>query len=257
MEDPYKDVSKLDPKARISNTLTVLQPGERVICTIKRHPIGILGIYGLGGLIAIVTAVLAFGLAPSVFSGSSDRQIFVAGSLVSLIVAAICAVFALIATKVYWGNTWTLTTDSLTQVDQISLFKRHSSQLSLESLEDVTAEQNGILTRIFNYGLLKVETAGERSKFTFPFCPNPNYYAAQILSARERFDQYSPREESAYKQSAPIVETPVTTTEQPGPPMPPQSAAAMPRQQPLPPTMPSSPPEIDSYEVPDGPPGPA
>ncbi len=246
MDDSHEDVSKLDPKTRISNTLTVLQPGEHVICTIKRHPIGILGIYGLCGFVAIVTAVLSFGLAPGIFSDSSSRQIFLAGSLVSLVVGAACAAFALIATKVYWGNSWTLTTDSLTQVDQLSLLKRHSSQLSLESLEDVTAEQNGILTRIFNYGLLKVETAGERSKFIFPFCPNPNYYAAQILSAREKFDQYSLREKAAPTQ-------PVTAAEQPQPLMSPQSAAAMPQQQPLPPTAPT--PEIDSYEVPDGPPG--
>ncbi len=246
MDDPYKDVSKLDPGTRISNTLTVLQPGEHVICTIKRHPIGILGVYGLCGLVAIVTAVLSFGLAPSIFSDSSSRQIFLTGSLISLIVGATCAAFALIATKVYWGNAWTLTTDSLTQVDQLSLFKRHSSQLSLESLEDVTAEQNGILTRLFNYGLLKVETAGERSKFVFPFCPNPNYYAAQILSAREKFDQHSDTEENIYRQPVPSVQ----------PPMPPESAAAMPQQQPLPPASPSAAPspEIDSYEVPGGPP---
>jgi hypothetical protein len=251
--EPYKDISTLDPKTPIANTLTVLQPGERVICTIKRHPIGILGIYGLCGLVAIATVVLAFGLAPSVFSSSSRRQLFIAGSLVSIIVGATCAAFALIATKVYWGNTWTLTTDSLTQVDRISLFKRHSSQLSLESLEDVTAEQNGVLTRIFNYGLLKVETAGERSKFVFPFCPNPNYYAAQILSAREKFDQHSHQEETIYQQPAPTVEPPVPVQpRQAQPLMPPQSAAAVPQQQPAPPTAPS--PEIDSYDVPDGPP---
>ncbi|HYH36465.1 MAG TPA: hypothetical protein VD706_03130 [Candidatus Saccharimonadales bacterium] len=210
-----QDIRALDPKTRVPNTLPVMQPGEREICTIKRHPIGIFAVYGLCGLVMIVTAVLTFALAPSVFNGNNEQQLVVAGTLVFIIITAICAAFAAISTKVYWGNSWTLTDDSLTKIEQISLFKRHSSQLSMEDVEDVTSEQNGILTRIFNFGLLRVETANERTSYVFPFCPNPNYYAAQILSVREAFDQHTRQEENTYPQ----------------PPAP-------------------QPPKIDSYEVP-------
>jgi hypothetical protein len=78
-----------------------------------------------------------------------------------------------------------VTSDSLTQISQTSLFNRQSSQLALVNIEDVTAEQNGILAHMFNYGVIRVETAGERSKFVFTYCPNPNFYAQQILQARE------------------------------------------------------------------------
>jgi hypothetical protein len=219
--DSQQDISTSDPKTRIPDTLPVLQSGEREICTIKRHPIGILGVYATCGLVAIVSAVLAFGLAPGIFN-EDNRQVVLVGALIFVMVAVICAAFALIATKVYWGNTWTLTTDSLTQVRRISLFRRHSSQLSLEDMEDVTSEQNGILARMFNYGLLKVETANERTKLLFPFCPNPNYYAAQILSAKEKFEQPVPSTMSQ-QQTQPAEQPPT--------------------------------PEIDSYEVPGGPDG--
>ncbi len=53
----------------------------------------------------------------------------------------------------------------------------------------MTAEQNGILAKMFNYGVLKAETAGEHSKFTFTNCPNPTLYAQQIIQAREEFAQ--------------------------------------------------------------------
>lgn len=208
-----------DPNTRVSDNLTTLQPGEHEICTIRRHPIGILGVYGLCGLIATVTAVLAFGLAPTIFSGSSDEQILLAGTLVTVVVAAVCIIFAAIATKVYWGNIWILTTDSLTQVAQLSLFKRQSSQLSLEKIEDVTSEQNGILMQMFNFGVLRIEIPGNRKEFIFPFCPNPNYYATQVLEAREVFDQHIQKEISVK----------------------PKSKAYQ------------SDPEIVSYEVPDGP----
>ncbi len=184
--DP-KDIYKQPPTTRVSNTLSVTQPGEQTLCSMKRHPIGIFGIYAANGFAIVVMAILAFSVAPSLSNGTSSFTL--AATLGFVIVSAVCLIFALIATKVYWGNSWVVTSDSITQVAQISLFSRQSSQLSLESLEDVTVEQNGILPHIFNYGTLKAETAGHHSKFVFPYCPNPNYYAQQILAAHEAFAQ--------------------------------------------------------------------
>ncbi|HSX45616.1 MAG TPA: hypothetical protein VLG27_01260 [Candidatus Saccharimonadia bacterium] len=180
-----------DSHTKVGNALTVTQPGERQICEIKRHPIGIIGIYAATGVLLVVAAVLAFVVAPNLFhsaDGSSSATTEV-GAALFILVALVSLAFTFISTKVYWGNSWVLTTDSVTQITQVSLFHRESSQLSLGNLEDVTAEQNGILTHLFNYGLLRVETAGERSKFVFTYCPNPNYYAQQVLAARENFEQ--------------------------------------------------------------------
>ena len=173
-----------EPKVR--NPLEATQPGEQIICQIKRHPIGIIGTYIMAGFLIIVAVV-----------AGSLVQYFMknAGSL-SLIVWGICALVVLVAlvmlfvgTKVYWGNRWIVTSDSVTQVLQTSLFNVQSSQLSMGNIEDVTAEQDGILAHMFGYGLLRVETAGERSKFVFKYCPTPNEYARQILNAREQFEQ--------------------------------------------------------------------
>ncbi|HVX57081.1 MAG TPA: PH domain-containing protein [Candidatus Saccharimonadales bacterium] len=187
-------------KTRVPNTLPVDEPGERTVCVVKRHPIGTMTVYAMCALAVLVTAALAFGLAPALVSGS---QVTLIGALVFVIVLAVCAAYALIYSKVYWGNSWTVTSDSLTQVRQFSLFNRQSSQLSLKDLEDVTVEQNGILPDMFNYGVLRVETAGESSKFLFPFCPNPNYYAQQILAAREAFERNRIAEEESPSQQTP------------------------------------------------------
>jgi len=92
-----------------------------------------------------------------------------------------------LATIVYWQNQWVVTTDSITQVAQRGLFNRQVSQLSMDNLEDVTVDQVGIIAKIFNFGTLRVETAGERAKFLFVYCPRPNRYAHEILEAHETF----------------------------------------------------------------------
>jgi len=196
---------------------------------IRRHPIGIIGVYVGAGIVLIVAAILCFVVPSSLVSNLSTqtKQMIDVGFLVVLVITML---MVLISTKVYWGNQWVLTTDSITQVSQTSLFNRQSSQLSLGNLEDVTAEQNGIFTHMFNYGILKVETAGERSKFSFAYCPNPNYYAQQILQAREAFEQGLAEREgyavSRAPQQIPYAEdhnTPgVNTNVPPASPLPPQ-----------------------------------
>lgn len=190
------------------NPLNATQKGEREIFAIKRHPIGILFTYVVAGFILLVLAVIVFVVAP-LLSPDHKAQIIQAGAALYLIVLLVTVLLVLASHYAYYGNRWVLTTDSLTQVSQTSLFNKESSQLSLGNLEDVTARTNGVLAKMFNFGILKVETAGERSKFTFNFCPSPEKYAQQILMAREQFEQGLRNKEEYAEQPAQVVSTAV------------------------------------------------
>ena len=162
---------------------------ERSLFEAKRHPIGMLGIYIVAAILLIVLGVVAFAILPAAASNAGQDGLSAYGALGFAIIAVLVVVFVAISHYVYWGNRWILTDDSLTQVLQRSLFDRQSSQLGLANLEDITVQQDGILPHMFNFGTLRAETAGERSKFVLTYCPNPNQYARQILEARENFEQ--------------------------------------------------------------------
>lgn len=185
-QDPYKAATEPTMK----HALTTMQPGEQIIFEIKRHPIGMIGVYLITGFLLVAVAVFALVVGPGMSTDNKSQTMGV-GAAIFLVVSVFSLAFVFISNKVYWGNGWVLTSDSITQVQQTSLFNRQSAQLSLGNLEDVTAEQNGILAHMFNYGVLKAETASERSKFKFAYCPNPNFYAQQILQAREVFEQHN------------------------------------------------------------------
>lgn len=167
------------------NPLHVMSPGEQVLCNIKRHPIGLIGVYAITGtmLILLFTAV---GMLPHFVTdlSSTDRTY---AFIVAVALATLIVLFAWVAIIIYHGNRWIVTSDSITQIQQTGLFRKQTSQLSLENLEDVTFEQTTILQTIFDYGTLKAETAGEHSKFQFPFCPNPKKCAVDIIEAHELF----------------------------------------------------------------------
>ena len=153
-----------------------MRQDETIICEIQRHPIGLIAIYASFGALMLLVLVGIL-MAPNVLTTFDKGSVNRIGLALVIVAATFSSLFAWIATIVYNGNRWIITDDSLTQVNQLSLFDKQSSQLSLGNLEDVTSEKNGILPHIFNYGMLKVETAGERSKFVFPYCPDPDSYA--------------------------------------------------------------------------------
>jgi membrane protein YdbS with pleckstrin-like domain len=175
-----------------SNPLKVMQPGERVICELKRHPFGLLGPYFVLAMVVIV-AIVAVVAAPRLFTNitPSNQAVLALGAL---IVCAITGLFTYIGVVVYKGNRWIVTSDSITQVTQITLFNKQTSQLSMANLEDVTVEQNGIMQSIFGFGRLRAETAGERGKFIFDFCPLPQDAARKIIATHEAYIAEKPAE---------------------------------------------------------------
>ena len=186
-QDPPVAVQPAE-RPKLDNPLSVMEPGEQVVCEIRRHSVGIFGIYVVVSCLLVLLGVILFIIGPAVLADSRSQVISI-GMLVFIIAAAISTGFLFVANKIYWDNRWVITSDSITQITRRSLFDKQTSQLSLGDLEDITAAQDGVLAQMFHYGVLSAETAAATDKFTFVYCPNPNYYARSILGARERFEQ--------------------------------------------------------------------
>lgn len=161
----------------------MLEEGERVLTVVRRHPIGILAAVGGLGLIILAIGALAAYVGKDVFGDNSLGAI----SGLILIVAALGSLFLLVYAYIYRQSRLLIADRSLVQITQKSLFIRKMSRLSMTEVEDVSAERRGILSTIFGYGTLVVQTAGEKENFVFPLCPTPEVYADQIIEARQSF----------------------------------------------------------------------
>lgn len=174
-----------DPTGRIEH----LMDGERKLFDVRRHFIGLFFLYiqitfGIG--LGLVMTLVFLPTMSDVFSWSADTATSLA-ALFSLIVISLGVIFLVLATRIYEGNQLIASDKNITLVNQISLFNRKISELSMANIEDVTSRQSGIFPTLFNYGTLHVETAGEQNNFIFPYCPNPNAYAKAVLDARTDF----------------------------------------------------------------------
>lgn len=178
-------INMADPPGLRGNE-ELLEPGERLVVIVRKHPIGVVGIY----VEALVGLLVVFGLflviAPDFFNGLSAQAYKI---LIGIIVFGLATLvfFLFIATYVYRQSRLLVTNRSLVQILQKSLFIRKVSRLSMSNVEDVTAEERGILSTILNYGTIVVQTAGTLDNFIFPYCPDPAKYADQIIEARQRY----------------------------------------------------------------------
>lgn len=169
---------------RRPNTIEQVDDDEVKLIEVRKHPIGLVIVYTQTAVGMLAAISLLFFIMPTVFE-DQDAAFWMAGAL-SLFALLFAAIVLFISTYIFVQNRIIVTDRNITQILQFGLFSRKVSQLNIVNVEDVTSEQRGILQTALNYGVLKIETAGEQSNFMYDFCPNSGNVAKIILDTRER-----------------------------------------------------------------------
>ena len=164
---------------------------ETILAEVHKHPIGLAFIWLTGGFItaAIVLSVLMVTNTSLLTNlGVSSSTSF---NVLALFICLITSVLVFIATAVsafiYKSSTIFVTSDKTAEVVYKSLFNRQVRQLGIGNVEDVTVIQKGILPRLFHFGDIIVETAGENQSPDFTTIPNPNVTSQIIIKAHEAY----------------------------------------------------------------------
>jgi uncharacterized membrane protein YdbT with pleckstrin-like domain len=142
----------------------------------------------LGSIVGLTAATaLLFILLPQVVPAENLASAKTLASVGLIFAATFVGIGLLIATYVYRKCELIISDKHVTQVIQRSLFNREVSELSMSNVEDVAAEKKGIIATIFDYGRLRIQTAGALENFIFTYCPSPNHFGKVILDARQSY----------------------------------------------------------------------
>lgn len=168
-----------------SKSVGEFETDEKVLFVLKQHPFGIILIYIISITAFIIALSMTSYLLPSLFTSASE--VYVLWFVIALVAALILFVVLILSSFVYNQSRFTLTNKKIVQITQKSIYERKISHLSLANIEDVTSNQRGILANMFNFGTIKVETAGEQANFIFVLCPDPHRVARIILESKDNF----------------------------------------------------------------------
>jgi len=165
---------------------------EELVAEIRKHPIGLFFIWSTGifitAVIVIATSLLAlnlnnFGVGMVDESGTVKAIILALGFLL----AALSIIMTLVTAIIYRSSVVFVTNEKIAEVMYVSIFNRHIMQLGIGNVEDATVTQKGILPRLFDYGSMVIETAGEIANPAFTYVPRPNEYSQVITRAHEQY----------------------------------------------------------------------
>lgn len=164
---------------------------EELLAEIRKHPIGLVFIWLTGFLITatIVSSTVLLGMTVGSVGGDIDssgsfRSIIIA---IGLILGILSLLITIVTAILYQSNVVFVTNEKIAEVMYVSIFNRRVLQLGIGNVEDATVVQKGILPRLFNYGNLLTETAGELPNPAFTFVPDPNGYSKLIIQAHENY----------------------------------------------------------------------
>jgi len=82
----------------------------------------------------------------------------------------------------YYFDIWIMTNQRVINIEQEGLFRRRISELNYAKIQDVTAQVEGFLQTIINYGDVQVQTAGTEEKFIFRTVTDPNKIKSMIMN---------------------------------------------------------------------------
>lgn len=183
----------LSPAGQRVFPLVEFDEDEQMLTEVRKHVIGLIFIW-LTGLFITAVIVIAIswfamsldGLGFEIDNGETIKAILVG---IALLLGVLSLVATLITSLIYRSNVVFVTNEKIAEVLYMSIFNRRVKQLGIGNVEDVTVIQKGILPRIFNYGSLVVQTAGEAENPTFTYVPRPDYVSRIMIEAHEHYVQ--------------------------------------------------------------------
>jgi hypothetical protein len=170
-----------------------LSEGEYIISAVRRHPIGLLSVFGGVGIVYLVLIIAVALYADYVEQSPNLSLPPVAGiALIALLFGVLVSIGAFMAYYVYMNNKFFLTNESVIQEIQNSIFSKHEQTVSLANIEDASYRQEGFLQHMFNYGSIRLSTEGDETTYRFNYVSNPKKQIATLNNAVESFKNGRP-----------------------------------------------------------------
>lgn len=116
----------------------------------------------------------------------------ISGSAMAMLCFLSLILFGLLMFGAVWiwrNNRVLVTNEHIVDIDQVTLFRRSVATLTLSRIQDVSADVDGPVQTLLQYGTVMIQTAGQQEKFNFDYMPNPYSVEQYILEVHKEYLQ--------------------------------------------------------------------
>jgi uncharacterized membrane protein YdbT with pleckstrin-like domain len=150
----------------------VIKEKEDIIKIIHRHW------FNIATQFVIVIVMALFLIGASVFASAyypilQEINFRNLALFVESILAIFIWIFAFFIWIDYYFDIWIITNERIINIEQRGLFVRAMSEVKFTRIQDVTAEEKGVIPTMLDYGDVFIQTAAETERFVFRKVPNP------------------------------------------------------------------------------------
>lgn len=181
--------NRLSPVGKKFFNLIEFDDQEELVLEIRKHSFGAVLIVLVGLFIILFFFAIAILLSISFRNGLVGSTGSYSGALIggAVILSGFAVFGILLSVIVFINDVIFVTNEKIAQVLYKNIISRKVSQLNIGDVQDVTVNQNNIFARIFNYGTLVIETAGEQNNYIFSYVPRPASASNLIIEAHESY----------------------------------------------------------------------
>ncbi|MBI3887890.1 PH domain-containing protein [Candidatus Microgenomates bacterium] len=154
---------------------------ENIILLMRAHPITNVKWIIIAFLLLIIPAML-FPLL-----GTAMLPIGGGGSGLAFVLLWISAVFTYsFINFLYWYfNVYIITNERIIDIDWYSIIFHNTDATRISKIQEVSSFHSGVFASIFDYGHVRVQTAGEQQNFEFDNLPHPDLVSKKIQEIME------------------------------------------------------------------------
>ncbi|MFH1284600.1 MAG: hypothetical protein ABIH78_03365 [Candidatus Peregrinibacteria bacterium] len=144
-----------------------LREGEQILKVYHHHPLPF-----VGQLIKVIIGSFPFFLLIFLFQSILSNKGFLVANLIVFFIFALVVVYV---SLIYWLDKLIITSQRIIFVNWKYLTVRDEAEALLDDIQDVRTEERGILATfwIFDYGLMRLETASSSVIINFINAPDP------------------------------------------------------------------------------------
>lgn len=154
---------------------------EKIVFFLRRHPITLMSLI-VGYVFIFLFPFIAWWyvsyLQPELWQVEVTRTLIILGCSLFFLFSWLFLFQSFID---YYLDIWIVTNRRILNIEQTGLFSRKISELRLHRIQDVTSNVSGMISTIFDFGNVKIQTAGEEEHFIFEEIPHPTKVAKAIL----------------------------------------------------------------------------